>query len=101
MGHILVRSVDVIDGDNGQVAVITEVAEGDAFTRLDVELVDLLLGNVEGDGDGEKDTAGEADVLYNSTDKVLAKIDFYAGHDARTRCNRPRSRNPPKARKHH
>lgn len=62
----LVGLVDIIDGDDGQVAVVTEIAKRDARTGLDADLVDLLLGNVEGDRDGEEGAVGKADVLDNS-----------------------------------
>ena len=71
MQHILVGSVDVVDGNDGNVAVVTEIAEGDASTGLDGKLVNLLLGNIQSDGDREEDSAGKTDVLNNS-EMVLA-----------------------------
>lgn len=67
----LVGPVDILDGDGGEVAVVSEVTEGDAGTGLDAEFVDLLPGNVEGDRDGEEDAVGKADVLDNSAGRLV------------------------------
>lgn len=40
---LLVWAVDVVDGDDGEVAVVTEVAKGDAGTGLGANLIDGLL----------------------------------------------------------
>lgn len=64
--NLLVRFVDIIDSNNGQVAVVTEIPESDASASLDAELVNLGLRNVQSNGDREKETVGEADVLDNS-----------------------------------
>lgn len=39
----LVGPVDVVDGQNGQVAVVTEIAQGDALAGLEAELINGLL----------------------------------------------------------
>jgi hypothetical protein len=70
--YILVGPVDIINGNDGQVTVIPEVTEGNARAGLDVELVDLLLGNIECDGHGEESAIGQADVLNNSVERELA-----------------------------
>lgn len=62
----LVGAVDVVDGQNGQVAVVTEVTQGDAATGLQLQSIDFLLGNVEGDGHGEDIAIGKA-VVSNDT----------------------------------
>lgn len=62
----LVWSVDIIDCDNSKVVVVTEIAESDASTGLQAKGIDLLLGDVEGDGDREEVSIDEAIVLNNS-----------------------------------
>lgn len=81
-----VRPVDIVDGDNGQVTVVTEIAEGDARTGLDTELADLLPGNVEGDRDREKGTISEADILDNSVVLVVRLATCSSGHCQWRRC---------------
>lgn len=39
----LVGLVDILNGEDGKVAVVSEVAEGDASTSLQAELVDGFL----------------------------------------------------------
>lgn len=58
--------VDIIDGQDGQVAVITEVAESDARASLQLELVDDLLGGIKGNGHGEKVAIGKTAVLTDT-----------------------------------
>lgn len=62
----LVGAVDVVNGQDGQVAVVTEVTQGDAATGLQLESIDFLLGDVEGDGHGEDIAIGKA-VVSNDT----------------------------------
>lgn len=63
---ILVRLVDVINSDNGKVTIISEVTQSNPGTRLETQLVNLLLRDVESDGDREEDAALQTDVLHNS-----------------------------------
>lgn len=63
---LLVGLVDILDGDDGQVAVVTEVTESDTGTGLNSELLNLLLGDIEGNGDGEEGSIGHAAVGDNS-----------------------------------
>lgn len=46
---LLVWPVDVVNGQNGEVTVVTEIAESDAGSCLDAEFLDRLLGEIEGD----------------------------------------------------
>jgi hypothetical protein len=62
----LVRPVDIVDGQDSEVVVIARIAQGDASTGLDTKSVDLCLVDVEGNGHGEEDSAGEA-VVGNDT----------------------------------
>lgn len=64
--HSLVGAVDVVNGQDGQVAVITEVTQGDARTSLELVVADGLLGGVEGDGHGEDVAIGKTAVLADA-----------------------------------
>ena len=57
--NLLVRLVDVLDGDDGNVVLITEVTESDTSTRLDSHLLNVLLGDVEVDWHGEEVSVSE------------------------------------------
>ena len=59
----LVWAVNIINGQDGQVAVVAEVTEGNAGTGLELVLVDDLLGNIEGNGHREDIAIGKAAVL--------------------------------------
>lgn len=62
----LVGTVDVVNGQDSQVAVVTEVAQGDPSAGLEVVLGDNLLGDIEGDGHGEKVAIGKTDVFADA-----------------------------------
>ena len=66
--HVLVRSVDILDGENGKISVVAEISESDFGTGLDSQLLDGLLVNVEVDGHGEEGAIGEAVVLNNAAE---------------------------------
>lgn len=68
----LVGPVDVVDGQDGQVAVVTEIAQGDALAALEAELINGLLRQVEGDGHGEESAIGETVLLYDAVISLLA-----------------------------
>jgi hypothetical protein len=55
----LVGSVDVFDGDDGEVAVVAEVAQRNARAGLDAYLIDGLLRDIESDGHGKEVAIGE------------------------------------------
>lgn len=65
--HVLVRSVDILDSQDSKVSVVTEIAESDASTSLDTELVDLGLVNIEVDRHGEEGAVSETVVLNDAT----------------------------------
>lgn len=72
---LLVRAVDVFNGEDGKVAVVTEVAESDAGGWLDAEFVDRGLGDVEADGHREEVAVSETVVLDDAGGGgVLAEI---------------------------
>lgn len=62
----LVGLVDILDGQDSEVAVVAEVSQSDPLTGLEAELTDLVLGQVQGDGHGKKDAIGQA-VLFDDT----------------------------------
>jgi hypothetical protein len=56
----LVWTIDIVNGENGQVAVIAEIAQSDTAAGLEVELLHSLSRNIESNGHGEKVAIGEA-----------------------------------------
>jgi hypothetical protein len=72
----LVRLVDILNGQDGKVSVVTEVAECDASTVLDAELVDLGLVDIEVDGHGEEGAISETVVLNNAIEVLLGHETF-------------------------
>lgn len=60
--HSLIRAVDIANGQNGQVAVITEIAEGQTRAGLQLGIGDEFLGDIQGDGYGKDVAVGEAAV---------------------------------------
>lgn len=66
MPGLLVRAVDILDGEDGQVAVISQIAEGDLSTRLDAKVVNLLLVHVQRDRHTEEGAIGKAESLNNA-----------------------------------
>lgn len=69
--NLPVGLVDILNSEDGQVAVVSQVAQGDAGTRLDGELIDALLGHIESDGHGEKVAIGETIVLDDAVVVLL------------------------------
>ncbi|VUC36812.1 unnamed protein product [Clonostachys rosea] len=66
MSSLLVGSVDILDGEDGQVAVISQIAKGDLGARLDAEVVNLLLIHVQRDRHTEEGAIGKAESLDNA-----------------------------------
>jgi hypothetical protein len=66
----LVGPVDVLDGDDGEVAVVAEVAQRNARAGLHAYLVDSFLRDIEGDGHG-KEVAIRETVLGDNALVVL------------------------------
>lgn len=58
-----VRGIDVLHCDNGEGLVISRVAECEARARGNFEGLDGLLGQVQVDGDWEKGTVGQSEIL--------------------------------------
>lgn len=75
----LVRSVDILDSQDSKVSVVTEIAESDASTSLDTELVDLGLVNIEVDRHGEEGAVSETVVLDNAIVVLLSQETFERG----------------------
>jgi hypothetical protein len=65
-GLVLVWLVDVLDRDDGQVAVVSEVSERNASTRLHTELVNSLLRCIKCDGNAEEVAIREPAVADDS-----------------------------------
>lgn len=63
---LLVGLVNVLDGEDGQVAVVAEIAQGYPGAGLERELVDGGLVDVQGDGHAKERATGEPVLLDNS-----------------------------------
>jgi hypothetical protein len=63
--------VDVVNRDDSERLVVTRVPEGNASAWDDFEVVDVLLGDVQVDRDGEQDAVGETEV-FDDTNSMLA-----------------------------
>lgn len=62
----LVRAVDIVNGQDGQIAIVSEVAQGDAGAGLELAFVDNGLGHIQGDGHGEEVAVSETDIFANA-----------------------------------
>jgi len=67
---LLVGLVNVVDGEDGQVAVVAEIAQRYPGAGLEGELVDGPLGDVERDGHAEEGATREAVLLDDSVTKT-------------------------------
>ena len=74
--HILVRTVDVVNGQDSKVPVISEVAQGNARTGLEAVVVDGVLRDIEGDGHGEEVSIGQAFIFANTVDDKQSVLLF-------------------------
>lgn len=63
---LLVWLVHIVNSDDGNVAVISEVAEGQASTWLSTDLLENVLVQVKADRHGEKVAVGETVVVDNA-----------------------------------
>lgn len=60
-------------GEDGEGRLVAGVAEGDAGTVGELECVDLLLADIEGDGHGEKGAVSETEGLDNAASKEIGQ----------------------------
>lgn len=67
----LVRAVDIVNGEDGQIAIVSEVSQGDAGAGLELAFIDNGLGHVQGDGHGEEVAVGETDIFANTVIVLL------------------------------
>lgn len=63
----LVKGVDVLNREDSQCLVISGVEQCETHTGLQSERVDLLLRDIQGDGDGEECTICESQILDHAT----------------------------------
>jgi hypothetical protein len=68
----LVKLVHVTDGQDGKGSLVTGVTEGDASTGSQTKVVDVFLGDVEGDGHGENEAIGEAEGVTDAAEVRIA-----------------------------
>lgn len=69
--NVLVGLVDILDSDDGEVTVVSEVTESNASTRLRTGFLDNLLADIKVDGHGEKVAICEAVVVANTGPVLL------------------------------
>jgi len=55
----LIGLVDVVNRENGEITVVTRVAQGDTRSSLEACLVNCFLGRIESDGHRKKVAIGE------------------------------------------
>lgn len=92
IGNSLVGTVDVVNCQDGQVTVITEVTQGNAGTGLELVVVDNLLANVEGDWHGEDVAIGKTAVLTDTKHRASVYVPSHFIPDMEhTHCSRPGS----------
>lgn len=82
--------VNIINGQDGQVAIITEIAESDSGSRCNAEFGDSLLGGIESDWHGKKVPIEEAVVGNDTTMFVSFELQCIVVGLV-THCNHPRS----------
>ena len=63
---LLVGPVDILDGQDTDVAVVAVVTESDTGAGLEAHALDLVLGKVKVDGHGEEVAVGETVVLADA-----------------------------------
>lgn len=71
---VLVRPVDIVDCDDGKVAIVAEVTKRNSGACLYPELVYALLRHVEGDGHGEEGAICETAVGNDTGNSQLGAI---------------------------
>jgi hypothetical protein len=65
--NVLVWPVNVVDSQDGDVVVVSGVAQGQLGASLDAKVVNLLLVHIKGDGHAEEGTVGKTVVLNYAT----------------------------------
>ena len=63
---LLVRLVNILYRDNGQISVITEIPKSDPGTNLDTDLLNVCLREVKGNGYREEVAICQAIVLNDA-----------------------------------
>lgn len=84
----LVGTVDIINGQDSQVPVVTEVTQGNASAGLEVVVGDGLLGDIEGNGHREEVAIGKTDV-FADTWSISIHFDFSRLSRLEITCSSP------------
>lgn len=71
--NLLVGLVNVVHSQDGQIPVVTLIAQGNARTLLDANLLDRLLREIEGDRHTEEDAIGKTVLLHNTAVQPLVQ----------------------------
>lgn len=67
---LLVWLVDILDVNDSQIAVVTEIAQCNACSRFYAELLDQCFGDVESNGHGEEVAVRKAVILNNAIARI-------------------------------
>ena len=62
-----------MNGQDGEIAVISEVAQGDTRAGLQGVLADGLLGDIQGNGHGEEVAVGQTDIFADTGFEELSE----------------------------
>ena len=62
----LVRFVDILHRDDGQITIIAKISKGDSGSRCDAQFLDALGRNVQADGHAEQVAIREPGFLNHS-----------------------------------
>lgn len=88
----LVGFVNILNRQDGEVAIIPEVPQGNPLTGCQAKLLDFGLGQVKGDGHGEQEAIGETVLLYDTaarTCQTILLFFFFFGDIIRQRIASP------------
>ena len=84
---LLVGLVNVVHGQDGQIPVVSQVAQSNAGAGLDADLIDCLLGEVESDGHTEEDTIGQAVFLDDAVKGAFPSVQVPQSASTFYMCN--------------
>jgi hypothetical protein len=67
---ILVWLVYIVDGDDGEMSIIPEIAQSESRSWLDLQLINQPFRNIQRDGNGEEAAVCESDILDDTISLV-------------------------------
>lgn len=84
----LVRAVDIVNSQNGQIAIISEIAQGDTRPGLEACLLYHFLGDVQGDWYREEVAVRQAEVRHDSGARTGVSLYIVAFFFTTSACDR-------------